>query len=305
MSLAFATYAHPQSPALETLLLARSLRAFGGALADRPLWLMVQGRLPELLLPFQAELEQLGCRIVPFQLPAEAEGFPFAAKVWGSAAAEEQAAGQFDELIWLDGDTLILQEPAGLCLEKGKALACCPVHIANIGLGWGDTLNGFWGQVYRACGVTPERVFPVETAVEGRRIRAYFNAGLLGLRPELGLLCAWRDRFLSFFLQPEFTAYYERNPIYRIFIHQAFLAGAVLNLIAPGQIKLLPPVYNFPLHLADRLPSEKLPARLNDLVTCRYDEMTELVEGAWRKLVVVEEPLRTFLKPLSQGGLKI
>jgi len=48
------------------------------------------------------------------------------------------------------------------------------------------------------------------------------------------------------------------------------------------------------LHLHDRVVAERQPARLNDLVSCRYEQFFE--DEHWEEKIRVEEPLRSWLR---------
>jgi hypothetical protein len=291
----FATLPAAGAPDLEPLLLARSLRAFGGLLADSPLWVLIPNGQPGLSPASRQELEGLGARLLDFELPDEAVRFPFAANVYAAAAAEKEAGGQAGQLAWLDSDTLILGDPSPLLLGNGRRLSCCPVHISNIGAPWNQATDDFWLQVYGDCGVAPERVFPVNSVVEERPLAAYFNAGLLCVHPAEGLLGAWKENFERLYRTPAFEDFYWMLKRYKTFVYQAILAGTVLAALHPDDFQLLSGQFNFPLLLVERMAPERRPARLNDLLTCRYDQLAELRKPAWQRFLPVEEPLKSWL----------
>ena len=123
--------------------------------------------------------------------------FPFAVKVFAAAAAESLARGQADYLAWMDSDSIVVSEPKALLLSDGKDLGYRPVDHTLIGSPYDAPIDRFWESIYRHCGVPESRgfPFPMVTSVDERRIRPYFNAGLLVVRPERGLLQSWRERF--------------------------------------------------------------------------------------------------------------
>jgi hypothetical protein len=102
-------------------VLVRSLRAFGGALADRPVWMMIPAG--------QTALDVLGVEpgveLVPFEADPDARAFPFGMKVNAAAAAEECAEGQTARLVWLDVDTLFIHEPGALLIPADRRLGYC------------------------------------------------------------------------------------------------------------------------------------------------------------------------------------
>ena len=136
----------------------------------------------------------------------------------------------------------------------------------------------------------------MHTAVGGDRIRPHINAGLLSVRPERGLLTAWRDTFDRVYRQPAFEQFYEQNVCYRLFVHQAILSATALSLLAPQEILVLPGSYNYPLHLHADFPPDRAAVNLNALVTCRYDGWGFFEAPDWRKVMAIEEPLRRWLE---------
>ena len=141
-NLIFTTLAIPGKSEQDTLLLVESLRSFGGELAANPIWVLVPTELGALSDPTQEKLAQLKARIVSFEIDPEFFKFPFAAKVLATAALETQAQGQTERLVFMDRDTIVLQEPAEFLIASGKTLGYRPVHHKLIGssLGFGIEL---------------------------------------------------------------------------------------------------------------------------------------------------------------------
>jgi hypothetical protein len=294
--LAFAMPVSPGEAEREAVLLARSQRAFGGALRQAALWALLPNAAEALTSGTREALSALGVELVPFPIADDALRFPFAVKAFAAAAAEEFARGRADILVWMDADTLVLQEPGALLLASQEALGCCPIHHLRIGPPYDTPLGPFWRLIYDQCAVPEERAFLLHTVVDGERIRPHLNAGLLAVRPERGLLRAWRDNFTRLYRQPAFQQFYAQNGLYRIFVHQAILSGTVLSLLTPAEIRVLPLLYNYPLHLHAAFPPERAVARLNDLVTCRYDGWEFLARPGWQDVIRIEEPLKAWLE---------
>jgi hypothetical protein len=190
--------------------------------------------------------------------------------------AEALAQGEASTLVMMATDTLVLGSPSHLVLPAGKSLGACPVHLKLLGVGYNEPLDEFWGMIYRHCQVDEERVYPMRTIVDEQMVRAYFNAGLLAVRPELGLLRAWKSDFDELYRLPEFETYYRSNELYEIFMHQLVLAGSALSSLKPEEFQQLPFEMNYPLHLHCRVAESKRPANLNQLITCRYEDFDEI-----------------------------
>jgi hypothetical protein len=288
--MAFACLAGTDAQARHALLLAQSLRAFGGSLSDSPVMALIPvgGVLtPEL----EAEVQAGRISAVPFALPAALIDVPLAERAAGAAQAEITAQEVAKLLVWLDSDTLILREPRGLRIPPEALIGCRPVDLRLIGSPWDEAPDPLWKSIYAGCGVDGERVFRVTTTIEGQPLRAYFNAGCLVARPEARLLRRWLAGLLTLLGKDEFRSLSGRE---RLFFHQAVLAGTLLARLGREEIAELPPTVNYPLHLHDRVPAERRPAGLQDVDSCRYESVFDHED--WASRVPVEAGLREWLE---------
>ena len=280
----------------QALMLARSIRTFGGRLADSPVWALVAGDAGQISKVGRQQLADLGAQLASFGIGPDALGFPLGAKAYGAAAAESLVLGHADLLVWIDTDSLVIQEPGPLLLEPGYALGYRPVDHTLIGSPYDEPIDLFWEAIYRQCGVPEDRLFPMIASVDRRRIRPYFNAGMLVVRPERDLLRSWRDNFEQLFRDPAFGTYYDENIRYKVFLHQAVLAGTVLASTERHELQELPHLVNYPLHMHAQYPADRRPGSLNDVVTCRYDVLLD--DEDWRRVITINEPLRSWLEAL-------
>lgn len=291
--LIFVTLAVPGKSARAVLMMARSIRDFGGSLASSLIWIMV----PESRNTFsdgeKAGFAKLDLQIHPYPIDPDVLQFPFAAKIAAAAVAEGLAQGQTELLCYLDQDTLVLQEPDEFLLPDGKVLGYRPVHHKLIGTGWDEVLSPFWELIYRTCEVPEDRLFWMMTHI-GEKIRPYFNAGTFVVRPERGLLTQWRDTFLRSYRQPEFAAFYEQNQLYTIFMHQAIWTGVLLHALFLDEMQLLSPKINYPLHLHEDIPEALRVKSIHDLTTLRYENIFDTPK--WRENFPILEPLQTWLE---------
>ena len=189
----FVTLAVPETGALQALLLARSIRDFGGTVAGEPIWALVPNRGQRMSRALAAEFEDLGVRLIPFTTHDHLAEIPFGVKA--SAGSHAEARVETDLLIWLDPDTLIVGGAGEFLLPESAALGYRPVHHRLIGIDADEPPDGFWAAVLEACGVPEERLFRMYTSV-GERIKAYINAGLFTIRPEAGLARRWVEALL-------------------------------------------------------------------------------------------------------------
>ncbi len=269
--LIFTTLATPGKLELDVLMLAESIRRFGGDLADSPIWVLTPTTQP-LSTQAQEKLQKLKSEIIAFEVDSDILKFPFATKVIGAAFAEEHAHTQTERLTFMDGDTLMLQEPAEFLIPVNKILGYRPVHHKLIGSTWDEGIDLFWQLIYEICDVSGENIFPMRTHA-GEKIRPYFNAGMFVTRPEKGLLTQWRDMFLKWYRKTQLEEYYEKNRLYAIFIHQAIFSGVLLHNLSVDEFIEFNPRINYPLHLHSDIPVNQRPKTINELITVRHEDI--------------------------------
>ena len=272
-----------------SLLLVRSLRTFGGELANQPLWLMMPQNLEQVSESTRQALEKFGVQINRFEVPEEALRFPFGGKVHAAAAAEALVSSQADLLVWMDSDTVFTKEPSELILGRNVNLGYRPVMLKNISSLYDEPVNAFWSYVYQGCGTAVEAIHPMITTIDEMCIRPQFNAGILCLRPQKRLLATWRDNFERLYKQAELVAYYHENVLYRIFVHQAILAGTLLAGLKEEEMQDLGPRFNYPIFLnADR-------ELARNAVTLRYDEFEFFEELSWEGKIPLNKTVKEWL----------
>ena len=291
--LVFATMVGRASSARKALLLARSIRAFGGRLADAPIWLMVPEHIERLPASLRVDLEKSKVRLLAFKASESELDFPFAGKTLAAGAAESLAQERASILVWMDRDSLIIQEPVPLLLAKNRSFGYRPVDHTLIGSPVAKPPDPFWSLIYNYCGVFPEQVGSMVTSVDEQTIRPYFNAGMLVVRPQKNILQTWSETFESLYRLLAFTPFYKRDIMYRLFMHQAVLAGTILANTDLEEREELPYLVNYPLHMHASYPPSRRAERLNDAHTCRYDTLAD--EPHWERIIPIDEPLQSWL----------
>ena len=234
---------------------------------------------------------------------------PRAAAVAAAAAAETRAARAV-ELPRLDGPRHARRRRA----RRADAARGAPLRLlarapaAHRRRGSTRDLPELWSLLYRKTRVKADDVFSVTSVVDQRRLRAYFNAGLLVVRPKDRLLRRWHTAFVKLAGDPAFKSCFIDDPLQQTFFHQAVLAATVLAAVPHDECLELPKLFNFPLHLLDSIAPERRPWALNDLVTCRYDDLETLAGKGWRALLRVDEPLKGWLDDMlaahGRGGAR-
>lgn len=151
----FGFMAAPSRSSEEAILLAMSIRAFAGRLADSPILAIVPVSTDGLPDATTTALRNLGVDIRGCVVDQPALDFPFATKVYAAAATEAMAAEQAAQLVWMDRGSLEVQEPTALWLPPGKALAYRPVDHTLIGSPYDEPLRT-WLEQRLAEGSSPE-----------------------------------------------------------------------------------------------------------------------------------------------------
>ncbi|UCH61170.1 MAG: hypothetical protein JSV61_06730 [Anaerolineales bacterium] len=275
------------------LLLAESLRAFAGEFSKAPLWYFIPEDGINLTAAIERRLRALNVQLVRVNIEPEILRTPLGAEACLAAQAELTLESEASYLAWLGLNSIVLQAPVDFLLPEGKQVGVRPVHHTLIGSRFDQPLDAFWELVYDSCHVPRQHIFPMITHVDAIVIRPYFNAGQLVVRPEEGLLRAWRRAFVDIYWQSAMQAFYRKEPLYKIFVHQALLTGVILAKYAPNQIHILPPTYNYPLHLYTEDISGTRPDQLDDLVTFRHEGFYR--DPDWSIKMPAQETLKHWL----------
>ena len=283
--LILATFAEQESDLARIHLMIESLRTFGGRHKDAPVWVYLTEGILASESEHLAEIESLGGSFMLGQAPEEAIWFYLSRKVFASAQAEAEAAGNADILAWLDADTLFLQEPGEFVLPKGKSLGYRPVMHRNISPLYDEPLDDFWKRAYDDMSVPESRVFPMVTVADGDKIRPYINAGCLIVRPERSLLRKWAETFPLLYKDPVLKEMCRRDERRRIFIHQVALSGAVMKHLGRDETLELSTRINYPLFFGEMFGSKQNFHDINKAVTIRYESFFDSPPPDWDKLL--------------------
>ncbi len=274
MTSAFALVACIEPGALEpqSLLLFESVRRFGGAvIGDAELHAFSPRPHGGLRASTCAHLEELGVVHHSSHLNRTGLTYGSANRVYAAAWAERHL--EVDLLCVLDSDTLFLAEPTALLLGADDSFGARPVDTkGSCSVGPGDVFEPYWSELSRLAGVSVEEVGWLRTTVDGVRVRASYNGGLMVCRPELGVLGraaelfgASVERGLTPRKEPiDFvtgTGRVDPNASRWWGSSQAVMSVA-LAALGHGVVEL-PSAYNVPIHLADRLPVPDRPVHVH------------------------------------------
>jgi hypothetical protein len=260
-----------ESSEKNALLLVESIRSSAGSLSKNPIWCIVPKYDKQLSKGFTKKISLFDVDIFFYAIDKALLEFPFAPMVMSAAETESRALGQTEILVWLDTNTVILKEPKDFFLADHISLGYRPAHHRLIGSPSAEPPDDFWKHIYNYCGVPEKNMFSMMTHVDGKKIRPYFNAGILITRPGKKIFQSWKDMFFAIYQEAVFKEFYKTDDRYAIFMHQAVLSGVILASLSPDELQELPPTYNYPVHLYNEDITQNKQKNLKALVTFRYE----------------------------------
>jgi len=284
----FVTLVRNPSQIAQTHLLINSIRSFGGALSQCPVWVFESN-------PQKASCESLkdtNTKIFSLKVPDSVKEYLYGDKVYAGRQAEEMAGSKIRSLIWMDSSCLITHPPLLYDLNSQSDTAIRPVHIQNVGIPASAPLDGFWKKVYETVGVSDIQT-TVETFVDRQLIRSYFNSHSFAVNPSIGLLHRWFYYFELLACDREFQINFCQDQQHRVFLHQAVLSTLIVTDIDTKRIRMLPSDYNYPYNLHGSVSPERKVSALNDLVSFTYESRS--LDPNDVNDIKIYDPLRTWL----------
>lgn len=249
-------------------LLVKSIRAFGGVYNAASI--VIVNANPAVTRGESLAGDAL--EIVDLQMDARLRSFPFSSKVYACAQVEEMVAHKTRWLVWLNPDALVVAPPAAI-VAHDDAWACLrPVHLKNIGDLADAPISDYWQRIYGVAGLDPAKAWSVESYVDKKRIRGYFNSGCMAFDPARGILRAWKAAYERLLFDPVNFTFYTSDSAYAIFCHQAVLSAVVMAKAGPDKVNLLPPSFGYPLHLQGEEGFDRKADSLRQTVILLYQD---------------------------------
>ena len=245
----------------QAILFARSLRRFGGRFTDNPIHAYQPRVGPELEPATLAGFEELGIELHSQALNEAHHDYPFANKIYSGVAAERELSE--DVIVFCDTDTVFLSPPEALDVDDSTDVAAAPAwHINKASRGPDHPMEEYWQEIYEIAGVTDPPW--VETMEKSKRIRGYWNAGILGTRRETGIFGEWLELFTRFFEE-------ERFPEGRMIVtDQVALAAAISR--RPDRLVNLDHTYNYDIGRRSFFKNEMRRIELPELTQVHYHQ---------------------------------
>jgi hypothetical protein len=292
----FASFAGSEEQKKHTLVLAESIRTFGGRYADAPIRVYVPGALKDSNPAVAGKMQALEVELKTATAPDKALWLYFARKVFAAAAAEGDAEKTAALLVWMDEDTVVLREPGELVLEEGKSFGYRPVMHKLIGSAWSEPPDEFWSRVYDRLAIPEGAAFPMTTPADLAAIRPYFNAGLLVVRPERGILRKWAECFSFLYEDKVFVDWCRKDVRKRIFLHQVALVGAVLPPVKREEMIEFSSAVNYPLFHDEMFGDKTKFDSIEEVITIRYDTYFRNPDPSWAENVTGPAEVLSWLK---------
>ncbi|MBN2380219.1 hypothetical protein JXM67_10520 [candidate division WOR-3 bacterium] len=250
----------------EVSFMVESIRTFAGPMSKCPVW--VYTRVPQK--QNRMNLGGLGTEVVHLEIPDSIAEYIFADAVSACALAEDKAKGKFRSLIWIDTSCLVVQPPLLMNLGPDADAAVRPVHVRNVGRLAAEPPDGYWQGIFNALGVR-DVSSTVASFVDDQRIRSYFNTHSFAVNPDKGLMKRWLELFEKLVTDKGFQSDYCSDEVHKIFLFQAILSTLLVSVLDEERIRILPPSYNYPYNLHDKLPEDRRAKALDELTTFTYE----------------------------------
>jgi hypothetical protein len=270
----------------KTILLCRSIRRFAGRHAGAPIYTFQPREGTAISRDTALELADLGVHHTSERLNTAFAHYAIGNKIFASARAEQLASE--DVLVFLDSDSVILDEPRAFELHDGIDAAVCPVdfhhsreepesdddpfwrtRFRRVGSsGPGDPMDAYWLRMYELLGIEA-RPF-VETACSRQRIRAYFNSGMIAVRRSARLFAQWRDDFLGLMTAGHIP---RKGPLH--YMDQLSLAATLTRVWT--RVAILNRRYNYGLPARDLVHEPLRSIEREALVHIHYNSMFDTV----------------------------
>jgi len=124
------------------------------------------------------------------------------------------------------------------------------------------------------------------TPADQDTIRPYFNAGLLVVRPEEGILRNWEKYFYQLSHDTLIRSMCEQDFLKRLFLHQTALTAAVLNHLNPDQLCLFSDKINYPVFFKEMFGASKEFVDITEAITIRHESYFRDPDPEWHNKLI-------------------
>ncbi|MEL6579899.1 MAG: hypothetical protein AAFQ14_09105 [Cyanobacteria bacterium J06621_12] len=259
LPLAFIICTEPGRLEKQSQILAKSIRTFGGKLKDTPIYSFHPRQGTPVADETLAGFAALGVEHQQVVLNVKYHDYYLANKPYVCAYAEETIDAEI--LVFLDSDKCFFAEPTEFLLPSDYNIGLRVEYGRGIGsTGSQDIQDDYWQKLYQTVGVEEERF--VSTPIGNKKIRAYWNSGMVATRSSAGIFQAWKHNFeqvMAAEIVPKQGNY---------MIEQSSLSATVCAL--KEEVFTFSSSYSYPLPLHNRLSPEFQLASFDEIVSIHY-----------------------------------
>jgi len=214
-----------------TLLSIASIKQFGGYLSEYDIF-CIQPRQEFPISNFgKKQLEEFHVKFIDQRLNKRHRYYSIVNKPLAISHIMEQY--DYDQYIFLDGDTIILNEPKQF-LEVSTELLLSPVYTKGIGIHeLPEKQSIYWNRLFQITKSDISNLQRVKTILEEEDIIGYWNAGIMVINGKSPLIKDWLDLTLSLLdkqIYPESGIFFVEQSALAATIHAHGLNPKALDL---------------------------------------------------------------------------
>ncbi len=175
----------------QALLLCESIRTFAGTYRDAPILAFSPRAGLAVDRDTRRALAELSVEYVDEPINTTCTDYSPANRVFAGAWAEAHSTSDFT--VVLDSDTIFLREPE---FPNDADVLVRPVDAKGSATrGPGDAFEDYWVALAEMCGTSIDRLPYIHSTMEGERIRASYNAGLIVARRDKAIFTRGAELF--------------------------------------------------------------------------------------------------------------
>ena len=260
-----------------TLLSIASVRRYGGFLSQYDIYCIQPRREFPVSEYAKNQIRHFGGTFIEMPLNVTHRYYSFANKPLALDYIIDHYT--YDQYIFLDGDTVVMNEPHEF-LNYDSAFLLSPVYKKGIGIqDFGDANGAYWSRLFERVGAKTENLPKVKTIIEGVDIIAYWNAGIIVVNAKSEIVKAWKQLTLSLLEE-------RIHPESGIFCAEQSALAAVL-IASDCSIRNLPVSHNFPL--TNEMLASEMCTSLGEVCVIHHLRRLELIERLPQALVTNEK----------------
>jgi hypothetical protein len=265
----------------ESLLMVESFRRFTGSFKEAPIYSFQVREKNDVSPETIAKLASFNVKHQKVVLNTKYPDYPLANKPLLCAYAEQTI--DTDILVFLDSDLVFFSEPKELFLPPEYDVGIRPEHHKMIGSeGASDPNDQYWMHLYKIAGVKDSERF-IRTTVDQKRIRAFWNSGVVAVRRKLGIFSTWKNTIEQLLEEGMTTTqenwYYEQSAL------SATICAMTKNILhfSTG--------YNYAVHSHNKMPDSERLSSFEETI-CIHDHFFRERKERYRE--------RTWVKTLKR-----